>query len=77
MNTSERIKNLIAQFVLKYNYWGYLFSRIRRREDPNVPSIMGVAAQKDGTLALLYNSELVDKTEDSVILKVLEHEGMH
>ena len=22
MNTSERLKNLIARFVLKYNYWG-------------------------------------------------------
>ncbi len=77
MNTSERIKNLIAQYVLKYNYWGYLFSRIRRRPDPNLPSIMGVAPERDGTIVLLYRPELIDKTEDKEILKVLEHEGMH
>ena len=77
MNTSEGIKNLIAQFVLKYNYWGYLFSRIRRQADPHISSIMGVASQKDGTIVLLYKPDLVDKTEDKVILKILEHEGMH
>jgi len=77
MNTSERIKNLVAQYVLKYNYWGYLFSRIRRRPDPNIPSIMGVAPERDGAIVLLYRPELIDKTEDKEILKVLEHEGMH
>ena len=50
MNTSERIKNLVAQYVLKYNYWGYLFSRIRRRADPALPSIMGVAPERDDLL---------------------------
>jgi predicted metal-dependent peptidase len=77
METSERIKNLIAQHVLKYNYWGYLFSRIRRSADPNLNSIMGVAPEKDGTICLYYRPELVDKTEDSQVLRVLEHEGMH
>ncbi len=77
MNTSERIKNLVAQYVLKYNYWGYLFSRIRRRPDPNLRSIMGVAPEHDGAIVLLYKPELIDKTEDKEILKVLEHEGMH
>ena len=77
MDTSERIKNLIAQHVLKYNYWGYLFSRIRRSASPNLPSIMGVAPEPDGTITLHYRSELVDKTDDKEVLKVLEHEGMH
>jgi len=77
MNTSERLKNLVAQYVLKYNYWGYLFSRIRRRSDPNLPSIMGVAPERDGTIVLLYRPELIDETTDKEILKVLEHEGMH
>lgn len=77
MDTSERLKNLIAQHVLKYNYWGYLFSRIRRAADPNLPSIMGVAPEKDGTICLWYRPELLDKTEDKQVLRVLEHEGMH
>lgn len=77
MNTSERLKNLVAQYVLKYNYWGYLFSRIRRRSDPHLPSIMGVAPERDGSIVLLYKPDLIDNTEDKEILKVLEHEGMH
>ncbi len=77
MNTSERIKNLVAQYVLKYNYWGYLFSRIRRKPDPSLPSIMGVAPEHDGAIVLLYKPELIDKTSDKEILRVLEHEGMH
>jgi predicted metal-dependent peptidase len=77
MDTSERLKNLIAQHVLKYNYWGYLFSRIRRSADPYLPSIMGVAPEMDGTITLHYRPELVDKTDDKQVLRVLEHEGMH
>lgn len=77
MDTSERIKNLIARFVLKYNYWGYLFSRIRRQPDENLPSIMGVAPMQDGTICLFYNPKMVDNTDDANITKVIEHEGMH
>lgn len=77
MNTSERLKNLVAQYVLKYNYWGYLFSRIRRRPDPGCKSIMGVAPERDGSISLVYKPELIDNTKDDAILTVLEHEGMH
>lgn len=77
MDTSERLKNLIAQYVLKYNYWGYLFSRIRRRPDPGIKSIMGVMPESDGSISLVYNPDLLDKTSDKSILIVLEHEGMH
>ena len=77
MDTSERLKNLVAQYVLKYNYWGYLFSRIRRRNEPKLPSIMGVAPERDGSIVLLYKADLIDKTEDKEILRILEHEGMH
>ena len=77
MNTSERLKNLVAQYVLKYNYWGYLFSRIRRRPDPGIPSIMGVAPERDGSISLVYNPPYVDNTSDEAVLTVLEHEGMH
>ena len=76
-NTYERMKNLIAKFVLKYNYWGYLFSRVRRQPASNLPSIMGVAPEPDGTLCLYYNPDLVDKTDDENLVKVIEHEGLH
>jgi len=73
----NRIKDLIAGFILTYNYWGYLFSRILRKPSNDIPSIMGVAAEQNGTISLYYNPYLISKTEDKEILKVLEHEGMH
>ena len=76
-STYERMKNLIAKFVLKYNYWGYLFSRVRRQPDKNLPSIMGVAPEPDGTLCLYYHPDLVDQTDDENLVKVIEHEGLH
>jgi predicted metal-dependent peptidase len=78
-NQGERLKELVARFVLKYNYWGYLFSRIRRKPLPyaQLQSIMGVGPEKDGTLSLCYEPELLSKTDDKEILRVLEHEGMH
>ena len=77
MNTNERLKNLIAQYVLKYNYWGYLFSQIRRKADPGIPSIMGVKPERDGSISLVYNPAYINNTSDESILIVLEHEGMH
>jgi predicted metal-dependent peptidase len=76
-DSGERLKHLIAKFVLKYNYWGYLFSRIRRKPAKNFGSIMGVAPEPDGTISLLFEPDLVAKTDDREILKVVEHEGMH
>ena len=76
-NSGERIKRLIAKFVLKYNFWGYLFSRIRRRPEKNFGSIMGVGPEPDGTISLYYEPDLVAGTSDADILKILEHEGMH
>jgi predicted metal-dependent peptidase len=76
-NTEERLKNLIARFVLKYNYWGYLFSRIRRKAKTGFGSIMAVGPEPDGTISLFYEPNLVDKTDDQQILRIIEHEGMH
>lgn len=77
MNSEERMKNLIAKFVLKNNYWGYLFSRIRRVPDETLPSIAGVIPEHDGTISLHYHPELFEKTDDKNFLYVLTHEGMH
>ena len=73
----ERLKHLIAKFVLKYNYWGYLFSRIRRKPATGFGSIMGVMAEKDGTISLQYEPNLMAGTDDENLTKVIEHEGMH
>ena len=75
--TDQRLKELLAKFVLKYNYWGYLFSRIRRKSSTQIPSIMGVAPEMDGTITLWYHPNLVDRTDDKNVSLVLEHEGMH
>lgn len=76
-DTSERMKNLIARFVLKYNYWGYLFSRIRRKLDTALPAPMAVAPEPDGTVSLYYNPKFVDGTDDKYITNIIEHEGLH
>jgi len=76
-NQGDRLKNLIAKFVLKYNYWGYLFSRIRRTPSTGFGSIMGVRAEMDGTLSLMYEPTLMSGTDDENLTKVIEHEGMH
>lgn len=77
MNIHERVKDLVARMVLKNNYWGYLFSRVRRLPADNLPAIMGVAPERDGTITLFYNPKLVDSTSDLVVNKVIEHEGLH
>jgi len=77
MTTDERLKNLVAHFVLKNNYWGYLFSRIARKPTEQSLLIMGVAPESNGTITLYYNKEAVDGTDDKTLITVLEHEGMH
>lgn len=75
--TATRLKELIAKFVLRYNYWGYLFSRIRRKPAKNFGSIMGVGAEFDGSITLFYEPDLVDGTQDDELIHIIEHEGMH
>jgi predicted metal-dependent peptidase len=82
--TGERLKNLIAEMTIKpgnenisYNYFGYIFSRIRRVSDSNIPSIMGVAPRPNGTIELLFNPSYFEGTTNEVLKKVIEHEGMH
>lgn len=73
----EKMKQLITKFVLTYNFWGYLFARVRRRSVEHYESIMGVSAESDGTICLNYNPELVAKTDENTIKTILSHEGMH
>lgn len=74
---NERLKNLVAKMTLSNSYWGYLFSRVRRVATKRIPSIMGVAPEKDGTVSLMFHPDLLSKTKDDAIKKVIEHEGMH
>jgi len=76
-NASERIKNLITEFVFKDSYWGYLFSRINRTEDRTIPSPMGVCPEIDGSITLLYNPLFIDLMNDPFLKVVIEHEGIH
>jgi len=76
MNVETRLKDLIMALVLRDNYWGYLFSKCRKRDLP-IPSILGVTISEDGFLELLYNSALIDVTDDKVLMLGLEHEGFH
>lgn len=73
----EKMKKFISKMTLKSNYWGYLFSRIHRIPSTDIPSIMGVAPLPNGTIGLMFDPVLVMNTEDDVLAKVVEHEGMH
>lgn len=77
MNSHERLEDLVARMALKNNYWGYLFSRVRRSPMEDLPSIMGVAPEKDATITLLYNPKMIESTLDVDLMKVIEHEGLH
>lgn len=76
-NIDERLRILIAKLTLKYNYWGYLFSRVRRRSNNALPSIMGVGPELDGSVTLYYNPDLIKDTDDKNITYILAHEGFH
>ncbi len=74
---SSKLKDLVARMTLKNSYWGYLFSRIRRVPDNNVPSIMGVCPESDGTVSLKFRPNMVMNTDEDNLKLILEHEGMH
>lgn len=76
MDTDQRIKELIAALVLRDSYWGYLFSKCKKKSLP-IPSILGVCVADDGFLELIYNPQLIDGTDDKVIILGLQHEGTH
>jgi len=76
-SSSERIKKIITEMIFKDSYWGYLFSKIDRKENLTIPSILGVTPEMDGTITLLYNSMFIDLANDDFLKVGLEHEGIH
>lgn len=77
ISSSERIKNIITEMIFKDNYWGYLFSKLNRKEDNSIPAPMGVMPEVDGTISLLYNTKFIDLAGDDFLGSCIEHEGMH
>lgn len=77
MTTDEKIKEIIARMVLFNSYWGFLFSKVQRKPDNTLPSIMGVAPDRYGNVYLLYKPDLIEKTDEETIKLIIEHEGLH
>lgn len=75
--TDKRMKGLIAKWVLRYDYFGFLFSLVRRVAKVDLPYIAAVAPTEDSKLELQFNPILVAATKDEYIHRVLHHEGLH
>ena len=74
----DKIRDMIIAMMFKSSYWGYLFTRIHRRERDLGPFfVMGVESDKEGNVALVYNGKKVENTENKTLLLLMEHEGMH
>lgn len=76
MNSDILIKELITKLVLIDNYWGLLFSNIKRIESTEIPCF-AVGFDKNLDLVLYYNSNRIYKFNDKDLVKILEHEGFH
>lgn len=72
----DRIATILAKETIKGNFFGYLFSRIKRVESKKLSSV-GVYYNSSGEYELHYNEETLDKLTDSDILLMLAHEGLH
>jgi len=73
----KKMKGLIAQWVLRYDYFGFLFSLIRRRADVTYPNPAAVTSTPQGKLELLFNPILLAATPDGDLHEILHHEGLH
>ncbi|MFW6242588.1 MAG: VWA-like domain-containing protein [bacterium] len=76
-SSREKVESVVAGMAITENFWGYLFGRVRKIESENIPSIMGVGMEKNGSIILMIHPTLVEKTSEPVLEKVLEHEGLH
>jgi predicted metal-dependent peptidase len=76
-DTDMKLKSLIAKWVLRYDYFGFLFSLIRRVAVVGLPNPAAIAPTSQGTLELLYNPILIAATQDEDLREMLHHEGLH
>ena len=76
-DTDKRLKGMMAKWVLRYDYFGFLFSLIRRKALVGLTSPAAVAPTPEGKLELLYNPILIAGTTDEYVDEILHHEGLH
>jgi predicted metal-dependent peptidase len=76
-DTDKRVKGLIAKWVLRYDYFGFLFSLVRRKAEVGLKSPACISPTSAGTLELLYNPILLSSTSDEDLNEILHHEGLH
>jgi len=76
-NHDDIMKRLIAVLTLKGSYWGFLFSKVKRRADVNLPYAMAVASDIDETTILGYNPLLINEEDFISLEKIIQHEGIH
>ena len=76
-DTDKRVKGLIAKWVLRYDYFGFLFSLVRRKAEVGLRNPACITPTDQGTLELLYNPILISATPDEDLNEILHHEGLH
>lgn len=74
---TRRLETIISKMMFKKHYWGFLFSRVKRIEDPNLFTFMGVTVSNKGENILVYNPKLLEEVDDSFIRECLIHESLH
>jgi predicted metal-dependent peptidase len=75
----EKLRECIVKLMFSKDnsFWGYIFSRVARVPDSNLPTVMGVTTVDCESFQLMYNPELLRDAEDNQIMVVLQHEGVH
>ena len=53
--TDKQLKGLMAKWVLRYDYFGFLFSLVRRRAEVSLSNPAAITPTPEGKLELLYN----------------------
>jgi len=74
---TDRLRDILSRMMYRDNYWGYVFSKVKRIRDDSYIAPFGVSCDRNGVLLLYYNWNMVSETVDNNIEKFLEHEGSH
>lgn len=76
-NCDEIMRKLIATLTLQGSYWGFVFSKVKRRSVEGMAYPMAVASDPDSTLVLLYSPFFIREENFKSLEPIIEHEGMH
>lgn len=76
-DTDKKLKKLMASWVLRYDYFGFLFSLILRRAVVGFPNPAAVCVTSSGRIELLYNPIILAGTSEEYLNEILHHEGLH